>query len=163
VVDWAAAMQPGRCLVIGIGNPDRGDDAVGRIVARRLQAQKAPGVRVVEHSGEAASLIVCLDGAEAAYLIDAMVTGAPPGTISRFDVAATELPRVMFGMSTHGLGLAEAIELGRALGRLPRRCIVYGIEARTFEIGDPLLPEVAVAVEEVATLIRSEMRDAEAG
>jgi len=157
------ATQAGRCLIIGIGNPDRGDDAVGRIVARRLQTQCAPGVRVVEHGGEPASLLDCLAGAETVYLIDAMVAGARPGTISRFDVAAAELPRTVFGCSTHGLGLAEAIELARTLGKLPRRCVVYAIEARAFEIGEPLSPEVAAVADDVTALILDEMRVADAG
>lgn len=156
-------MRTGHCLVIGIGNSDRGDDAVGRVVARRLNTQRTPGIRVVEHGGESAGLLDCLSGAETAYLVDAANTGKRPGTISRFDVAATELPRVAFGCSTHGLGLAEAIELARALGKLPRRCVVYAIEGRTYEVGAALSPEVAAAAEEVAKLIRDEMCGQEAG
>jgi hydrogenase maturation protease len=151
-------MKVNSYLVVGIGNTDRGDDAVGRIVARRLEAKPPSDVRVVEHGGEPAGLIDCLQSAEAVYLVDAMVAGEPAGTISRFDVAAMELPRVAFECSTHGLGLTEAIELARALGKLPRQCVVYGIEARGFEIGDPLSPEVAAAAEKVAMLIEGELR-----
>ena len=61
--------------------------------------------------------------------------------------AATPLPRGALGMSTHGFGLAEALELARALGQLPRRCIVYAIEGASFETGAPLSPEVAAAVD----------------
>lgn len=156
-------MQTGHCLVIGIGNPDRGDDAVGRVVAHRLRAHCVPGVQVVEHGGETAGLLACFEKAETVYLIDAMVAGAPPGTISRFDVAAMELPHTRFGYSTHGLGLAEAIELARALGRLPRHCIVYAVEIHASEIGAALSPEVAVAADKVAAMIRDEMGIAEAG
>lgn len=156
-------MRAGHCLVIGIGNSDRGDDAVGRVVARKLSRQSIPGVRVVEHSGEPAGLLECLTGAESVYLIDAASTGERPGTTRRFDVAAMELPRVAFGYSTHGLGLAEAIELARALGKLPRRCVVYAIEGRTCEVGATLSPEVATAVAEVANQIRDEMLSQETG
>jgi hydrogenase maturation protease len=150
------------CLVIGIGNADRGDDAVGQMVAWRLRAEGAPGMRVVEHSGEPAGLIACLTGTEEAYLVDASMTGSPPGTISRFDVAATKLPRAAFECSTHGLGLVEAIDLARALGRMPHRCVVYAIEGRKYEVGDALSPEVVAAAEEVAHLIRAEVRRQEA-
>jgi hydrogenase maturation protease len=145
-------------FVIGIGNPDRGDDAVGRIVARHLMTRRPADVRIVEHSGESTGLLDCLNGAECAYMVDACVTGCPPGTIARFDVTATALPPDAFRCSTHGLGLAHAVELARALGRLPRPCVVYAIEGRRFETGAALSPEVAAAAEKVADLIWNELR-----
>lgn len=150
-------MQSGACLVIGIGNPHCGDDGVGRLVARRLDAQGAAGLQVVEHAGDAAGLLEWLTGPQAAYLIDASKMGKPPGTISRFDVTRTQLPRVALSCSTHGLGVADAIELARALGRLPPRCVIYAIEGRRYDIGDALSPEVDAAAEEVANLIRDEL------
>lgn len=145
-------------LVIGVGNADRGDDGVGLTVARRLMIRRPGGVRVVEYTGDSMSLLDCLSSAESAYVVDACMTGGPPGTISRFDVAAAALPHVAFECSTHGMGLAHAVELARALGRLPRRCVVYAIDGRRFEIGAALSPEVATAAERVADLIRSELQ-----
>jgi len=145
-------------LVIGIGNADRGDDAVGIIIARRINTRFLAGVRVVEHNGESTDLLDCLSGAESAYMVDACVTGQPPGTINRFDVSATALSHSAFGRSTHGMGLADAVELARALGRLPRRCILYAIDGRKFDLGAVLSPEVAVAAEKVVKLILDELR-----
>jgi len=79
------------------------------------------------------------------------------GEIARFDVAAAALPRAAFGCSTHGLGLAEAIELARALGRLPRRCVAYAVEAHSYDTGTALSPQAAAAAGKVAALIRNEM------
>jgi hydrogenase maturation protease len=145
-------------LVIGIGNPDRGDDAAGRIVAQRLSMRSPAGVRIVEHNGESTTLLDCLNGAQCAYVVDACAIGRPPGTISRFDVTATALPPDTFACSTHGMGLAHAVELARALGCLPRRCVVYAIDGRRFETGAALSPEVAAAAKRVADLIRNELR-----
>jgi len=136
----------------------RGDDAVGLIVAKRIKARRPPGV-VVEHDGEPGHLLDYLGDAQSAYLIDACKAGAPPGTISRFDVAATKLPRLACGYSTHEMGLVEAVELARALGRLPRRCVTYVIEGRTYDIGGLLSAEVAAAAEKVAELIWDELCD----
>ena len=51
--------------------------------------------------------------------------------------------------STHLIGLADALELARALGRLPPRVVVYGIEGHRFGVGDPVSPAVAAAVDRV--------------
>jgi hydrogenase maturation protease len=60
-------------------------------------------------------------------------------------------------LSTHGFGLAEAIELARALGGLPPRCVVYAIEGSSFEEGAALSPPVVAAAAEVARRLCGEI------
>jgi hydrogenase maturation protease len=139
-----------RVRIIGIGNPDRGDDAAGRHVARILR-DRLPGVDVLELDGEAAQLLDHLVNADSVILVDASYSGGEPGTTRRFDVADSPLPAQRPGASTHGLGACEAIELARALGRLPERCLVYTIEGAHFEPGTPLSPAVRRAVAGLAT------------
>jgi hydrogenase maturation protease len=147
-----------RAVVIGIGHPDRGDDAVGRFVAARLRGQVPDTVTVLEEDGEATRLVDRLGGTARAFLVDAALSGAPVGTIRRFDAADGLLPEGKPGMSTHGFGLAAAIELARALGTLPERCVVYAIEARTFDLGAPLSPEVLAAADGVVERLLAELR-----
>ncbi len=137
-------------VVIGIGNPDCGDDAVGRLVARALRGRLPQGVRIEEADGVATSLLAQLDRVEAAYLIDACVSGAAPGALHRFDTSHAPLPAARFGVSTHGMGLADALELARALGTLPSLCVVYAVEGSRFAPGAPLSPAVAQALPLVA-------------
>lgn len=146
--------------IVGLGNAMRGDDAVGPVVVRRLR-ELLPAADVLERSGEPADLLEVLgDGVEEVVLVDAVSSGAPPGEVHRFDASVVALPFAA-GASTHGLGLAETIELGRALGRLPPRLLVYGIEGRAFELGAPLSPEVASAAAAVAAELRQLLEEAE--
>jgi hydrogenase maturation protease len=145
------------CVVLGVGNADRGDDAAGPAVARNLRSLLPPGIQIIEHGGEATALIGQMDGAERVFMIDACISGARPGTIHRFDVSATPVPAVALGLSSHGFGVAAAVELARALGQLPRQCIIYAIEAASFEIGAPLSPMVAAGVIEVAGRVLAEI------
>ena len=148
---------PGRRLVIGIGNRDRGDDGVGRVIARRLRGRLPGGVEIREHDGEATGLLEWLAGADIAIIADAAISGAAPGAIRRLDCRAAELPREFAEASTHGLGLAEAIALARALGDLPRVCIVYVVEIAAIAQGRDPSPEVARAVDDVAARIIGEL------
>ncbi len=136
-------------LIIGIGNPDCGDDAAGRAAVARLKARGPKDMRAIESDGEATTLLARFSEADEIILIDAAMSGAAPGTVRRFDAHQTPLPAARFGMSTHGFGLAEAIELARALDQLPVRCVVYAIEGRSFTRGDRLSPDVEAAVEAV--------------
>jgi hydrogenase maturation protease len=139
----SSAPEPPPRVVIGVGNAARGDDAAGLIAARRLGG--------LEHEGDPVALLDVWRGAELAVVIDAVSSGAEPGTVHRFDATSAPLPaRLRGSTSSHALGLAEAIELGRTLGRLPGRLIVYGIEGERFEAGTELTPAVAAAVEAVA-------------
>jgi len=152
-------MTPGsrRALVIGIGNPDRGDDAAGRAVALLVRGTVPDDVEVVDLDGEATALLARLDGAKAAVLVDASFSDAAPGTVRRFDVGAAPLAIAGFAASTHGFGLAEAVELARSLGQLPPRCIVFAIEGASFAIGAAMTPAVEQAVRAVAERVRGEI------
>jgi hydrogenase maturation protease len=149
-------------LVVGIGNDDRGDDAVGLAVARRLRAAGVPRhVTVAESSGEAAALVDAWGAAARVVLVDAVVSGASPGAIHRIDASAGPIPESVSTVSTHGFGVAGAIELARALGRLPESLVVYGIEGGRFDSGAPLTAGVARAARAVAAEIATRL-DAEA-
>lgn len=139
-------MTRRRLRIIGLGNALRGDDAVGLVVARRVR-ELLPGADVLELSGEPAELLDVLgDGVEHVVLVDAVTSGAPPGTVHRLD-ASEAAPVVDATTTTHGLGLAETIELGRALERLPPRLLILGVEGRSFEVGAPLSPDVVRAAD----------------
>ncbi len=141
-------------LIVGCGNVDRSDDAAGLLVARRLSEL---GVDAREHPGEMLTLMDAWNGVADVILIDAVMSGAAPGAITRWDGAAP-LPREPFRCSTHALGVAEAVELARALGRLPPKLILYGIEARKFDRGGSVSAEVADAVERLAQDIAGQAR-----
>lgn len=140
-------------VILGIGNRYRSDDAVGPLVADRLAAL---GLPAREHSGEGAGLIEAWSGAEHVVVVDAMQSGARPGTVRRLDAGAEALPTGLFRYSSHRFGLAEAVETARALGRMPASLVIYGIEGRAFGFGEALSPEVAEAVEEVVRRVAGE-------
>ena len=146
-----------RRVVIGVGIAERGDDGAGRAVVQRLSGTLPGDVEIVECEGETTVLLARIEGASAVFVVDACVSGAPPGTIRRFDATEAPLPDLGASVSTHDLGLAAAIELARALGELPPRCIVYTIEGCSFEAGAPLSPPVRRAVAEVARRLRADV------
>ncbi len=141
-------------LVIGCGHPDCGDDAAGLLVVRRLRQL---GVEALEASGETASLMALWEGTSDVLVVDAMLTGLPPGSVRLFEPAETPLVREALRCSTHGFGVAEAVELARVLERLPPRLRILGIEGRRFAPGTAPSPEVLEAVETAAQRILEEM------
>ena len=140
-------------MVIGLGNAGRGDDAAGRACVAALRGRLADEIELIESDGEPAALLALLARAREACLIDACLSGAQPGTVRRFDVARHALPALAATDSTHGLGLSEALELARALGVLPERCVVYAIEGLSYDPGAPLTDPVRAAVTVVAERI----------
>lgn len=147
-----------RVLVIGVGNAACGDDAVGLVVARHLRHSCPEGVRVVEASGEATQLLDTWQNMDASILIDAVCSGAAPGTIYRVDPCSEPMPQAAFACSTHTLGVAEAIGLAQALQQLPRHLVVYGIEGKRFELGAGLSAEIAHVVPEVVRRVQADIR-----
>ena len=150
-------MAEGPAAVIAVGNPLRADDGAGVEVLRRLAGRVPAGVRLVELGGEPAELLEAWDGLDAVILVDALRGGGAPGTIRRFDASSEPLPARSGSASTHGLGVAEALEFGRALGRLPRRVIVVGIEADGHTVGEGLSPPVQDALEDAVARVLAEL------
>jgi hydrogenase maturation protease len=147
-----------KIVVIGVGNPFRSDDAAGLRVVRKLKETGFETATLLEHSGEGAALMEIWKGAEAVVLIDAVTSGAAPGTLHRLESLADPLPAAMFHHSTHAFGVPQAIELSRALNQLPARLVVFGIEGRDFQAGEQLSPEVAGALPEVEKQVTEEIR-----
>jgi hydrogenase maturation protease len=153
-------VKPRPPLVIGVGNPDRGDDAAGREAARRLRKHCGSHADVIELAGEATALMAAFEKAETVFIVDASVSGAPPGAVRRFDAVSAPLSRACFGVSSHGFGLCEALELARILDVLPSRCVVYAIEGSCFDQGAPLSEAVSRAVDEVVDRLRRDIQAA---
>ncbi len=148
-------MRP--TLVIGIGNRDRGDDAAGVALVRRLRAHKPRNAAMRECSGAASDLLESWQGQERVILLDAASGSGRPGRIRRFEAHEAPLPAKVLRGSTHSWGAVEAIELARSLGQLPRRVVVYTIEGKSFEPGHRLSPEVAKALDRLEGMILREL------
>ena len=144
--------------LIGVGNEFRADDGVGLSIVRALQRHALSGVATRETTGDGADLLEAWRGAQAVFLFDAVRSGAPPGTVHRWDAGQGPLPARAFRHSTHALGVADAIELARALGELPPRVVVYGVEAAKFGPGCGLSPVVARAEAEVVARVLEDLR-----
>jgi hydrogenase maturation protease len=118
--------------IIGIGSPS-GDDRIGLDAIDALQASGLLG-RYPAGSVEAcrcdrpAALLAMLQGIDAAILIDALQSGALPGTLHRLE--AHQLAPAAGATSSHGMGVADSLALGQALGMLPPSLHLYGIEGR---------------------------------
>jgi hydrogenase maturation protease len=137
-------------VVIGVGNAWAGDDAAGVLVARMVRAHVPAGVTVVEHEGEPTALLDVWERARLAVVVDATFGGDAPGAVRVLDATHDPLPSGFTGTSTHAFSLAQAIELGRALARLPARLLVVGIEGQSFEAGAPPGTPVAAALDQAA-------------
>lgn len=143
---------PGSVLVIGIGNELRGDDGAGVQVVRRLRERAgSAGIDVREVQGETTELLDAWRDRDGVVLVDSMRSGAAPGTVRRLDAGQQPLPVELRGStSTHAFALGEAVELARALDRLPGQLLVYAIEGREFEAGAGLSGQVDAVIDALA-------------
>ena len=104
---------------------------------------------------EPTRLIDAWDGLDLVVIVDAVRSGAAPGTVHRFEPRDGPLPGGL--ASTHAFSIADTVELGRALGRAPRRFLVLGVEGAAFALGDPVTPAVEAAIPGVAETVLAEL------
>jgi hydrogenase maturation protease len=143
-------------LVIGVGNRWRGDDGVGPRAIEALAHIEGLDAELLALDGEPARLVAAWQGRPVVVVVDAIVAGDPPGTVHVI-TDLDRLPDPAAGASSHGGGIAEAVALGRALGQLPDRLLVVGVEPATVGHGEMLSPSVAASVDAVVGLIAAEV------
>ncbi len=122
-----SALSP-RVVVAGIGNVYRGDDGVGPVIAARLGPMLPSSVLVLEGLDDPIELIDAWEGVELAVVVDAVVSSAKPGTVHQLEISGP-LPAMFRRLSTHLFSVAQVIELGAVLERMPDRLVVIGVEA----------------------------------
>jgi hydrogenase maturation protease len=142
-------------LIIGVGNDFAGDDAAGRLVARALEG--VAGIDLAETHGAAADIVTLMQGRGRVLIVDACRSGAAPGAVHRLDAAAGDLPPWLRSVSSHGIGVAEAVALARVLDSLPPVVEIWAIEGAAFCTGDALSPAVAQSISAVAAEIAARL------
>ena len=148
---------PRKVLVVGLGNPDRGDDGIGTIVVQQLAGRLPADVALLARSGDMLALIADWAGFDALVCVDAAGPMMGPGRIHRIDLAIDALPPNISITSSHAFSLAEAVSLARTLQLAPQDIVVYAVEGCCFDSGAPLTAAVMMAAGEVARRILVEV------
>jgi hydrogenase maturation protease len=148
----------GTIRVIGVGNVWRGDDAVGLQAVRRLRERLGPSVEVIEAEGDGLALLDLMEGIDHVILIDAVKGGGRSGTTVRLDLSVESRWGTAVPCSTHAMGVADAIDLARTLGQLPKQIILYGIEIATVDSGASLTEAVRKGLDIVVEQVYREVR-----
>jgi len=148
----AAGRSP--VAVIGLGNRMRSDDGLGPAVVDGLADVTDDRVELVVLDGDPTRLLATWDRRALAVVVDAVVSGARPGTVHRVEGVPSRLESHRRSASSHAAGVAEAVDLGRVLGRMPERLVVFGVEVASLALGPELSPEVMAAVPDVVDRIR---------
>jgi hydrogenase maturation protease len=147
-------MQRDPFLIIGLGHEYRHDDGFGACVLRELQKKViAESDALLFHEGDVSDLLERWKDRNV-IVIDACESQGAPGRLHvlkplREPCLAGENP-----VSSHGLGLAETIELGEVLDRLPRELTVITVEGQDFSSGQGLSLELRSALDEALDLIK---------
>jgi hydrogenase maturation protease len=138
-----------KTLVLGLGNPILGDDGVGLVVLDRLRPllKDRVDVELGEDYWGGLRLMERLVGFDRAIIIDAIVSGNPPGSVLELTPGSVPTQR---SSSSHDVNLPTALELGRQSGaRLPadEDIVLVAIEAGdVYTFTEQLSPDVEAAI-----------------
>jgi hydrogenase maturation protease len=151
-----------RTIVIGLGNPILRDDSVGLRVVRALRSylEGHPDVEVAEDSHGGLRLMERLIGFRRAIVVDAIVSGARPGTLH---VLTVEGPATQRSASAHDVDLPTALAVGRKAGaQLPEseNILLLAIEAEdVLNFGEQLSPAVEATIPQAVGLILAHLKE----
>ena len=145
-------------VVIGVGNVVLSDDGLGVHAVRRLRERYeiGYGVELVEGGTAGLLLLPYLSDSRRAIVVDAIDTGAPPGTLVRL---AGEHWATAFAirMTPHDVGLADLLGAARLSGAWPRELVLHGAQPASTHIGTELTTAVAAALDPLTCAIVAEL------
>ncbi|KPK06618.1 MAG: hypothetical protein AMJ64_08715 [Betaproteobacteria bacterium SG8_39] len=140
-------------LVIALGNPSRGDDALGPLLAERLEALKLRGVEVLTDYQLQIEYALDLRGREAVIFVDASVSGDAPFTLEAIG------PQGDRSVTTHALS-PQALLGGyrRLTGETPPSARLLAVRGYAFELGAGLSEGASRNLERAFVALVSQLR-----
>lgn len=145
-------------LVLGIGNPVMTDDGIGvRAVQLLAERYRFPEqVTVLDGGTLGLDLLPQISQARRLLIIDAVETGAPPGTLIR--LSGGEIPLALKArLSPHQMGLKDLLAVGSLLGQSPQEIVLWGVQPQTVEVALHLSPPVAAQLEPLVDKVLEEL------
>jgi hydrogenase maturation protease len=128
-------------LVIAIGNPSRGDDALGPLAAERIEAMRLPGLEVLVEFQLQVEHALDLMGRRRVLFIDASASLGEP-----FKWASVE-PRLDASFTSHALAPSAVLFNYQQLVGTPPPAWVLAIRGQSFELGEGLSAPAERALE----------------
>jgi len=145
-------------LVLGLGNPLRGDDGVGPRIIEELTRRGLPeGVTALDVGNAGLDLLNILEGWERAVIIDAAEMGQEPGCFIRFTPDDARLTQAGDHFSLHNAGLSEALALASALGRTLPELVIFGVQPAEVDWKAGLSSVVEAAVPALTDAVMKEL------
>jgi len=146
-------------VVLGLGNVLLEDDGAGAAAVRLLldRYEAPPEVSVLDGGTLGLSLLPYLESAGAVILVDAVMTGAEPGSLVRLD-GDDVAPAVAARLSPHQVGVADLLDGARWLGRYPDHVVLLGVVPESMQLAVGLSPRVQAALPELVDAVINEAR-----
>lgn len=139
-----------KTLVVGIGSTIRRDDGIGIRAARQYKERCSSRlVDVIELGTAGLSLLDFVEGYDRLIILDAIITGSPPGTLH--ELRGDDVAKSVHLSVGHESDLPTSLQLGELLTRrMPRHVVVFAVEADDIQtFSEELSPEVQKAIPEV--------------
>lgn len=141
--------------ILGVGSPF-GDDQIGWHVIDVLQNNNKFNSSIILKKLDRPHLhlIQELQGADKVYIIDAMQSGAKPGSIKRLSLK--ELREEKAPLSSHEMGVIASLQLGLALDQIQCEIKLIGIEIESNEFSQQLSAQAIIASKKAGKIIMDE-------
>lgn len=163
VIDLANGPRAGRevegkIVVIGLGNVFMRDDGIGIHVATELRRHNlGRDVLVYDYQEMDLSLLEYFQGASKVVVVDALKSGKPPGTVSKYLIATRQGPLLQLP-NLHGLQLFDLFDLANQAGLLSSPVVIVGVEPKDCSLGEEMSEELVTALPRAVGEVIKELR-----
>ncbi|MCF8261136.1 MAG: HyaD/HybD family hydrogenase maturation endopeptidase [Melioribacteraceae bacterium] len=148
-----------KILIVGVGNSIQMDDGVGIHTINELKKYDLPrNVKLFDGGTLGVDLMPWLEGNDHVIFIDSVDANENPGTIFKFkpdDINYESAPKT----SVHQIGLIEAIQMIKLIGKAPSEITIFGIQPKTIDWGENLTEPVENSIPKVIKHVLAEIEN----
>lgn len=153
--------NPGRRMVLGVGNLLLKDEGFGVHVAQRMEKERAKlripaGVEIIDGGTLGLDLLHMIEGVDKLIVIDIVNAGQPPGTTFRFrpqDIDAISTRKISF----HQVTLFDVFRMADTRGKAPREAVIIAVQPKEVGWGMELSPQLEKKIPDIIKLVLKEL------
>jgi hydrogenase maturation protease len=134
------------------------DDGIGVRAVQAIQERFlcSPEVTLLDGGTLGLDLLPKLEGVDRLLVVDAVDTGAEPGSLVR--LTGGEIPIAMATkLSPHQMGLKDLLTVAELVGHLPGEMVLWGVQPENLDMDMSLSPRVAASLDALIAVIIKEL------
>jgi hydrogenase maturation protease len=156
----SGSVDPGRVIVLGLGNILLSDEGVGVHAVNTLESRYvcSPSPEFIDGGTMGLDLLPLFQTRDRVLIVDAVDFGEAPGHIGILE--GDKIPSVLQSkLSVHHIGLSDVLFAAKLMRETPLEVCLVGIQPKYLDVGLDMTAEIRVKLDALIELVLQKLKE----